>query len=37
VKKMPNWQANNFSDLIFLVELCAGNFIEWRENCGSVD
>jgi hypothetical protein len=40
-KKLPSWQANNFSDLnfflwSFVLEISA-NFQKWRENCGSVD
>jgi hypothetical protein len=40
VKKLPSWQANNFSDLNFFVEFCARNFLlnfQNGENCRSVD
>ncbi len=41
VKKLPSWQANNFSDLNFFRGVfwkrIFSKFKKWREICGSVD
>jgi hypothetical protein len=37
VKKLPSWQANNFSDLNFLFVKFSWILKKWRENCEPVD